>query len=58
MDSWLSLFEDLLWWSPWRDPLGRSRALNRQSDLRLRVALENELLRRDDGGVRQSGAAQ
>jgi hypothetical protein len=48
MDGWLSLFGDLLWWVPWRDPLGRSRALNKQSDLRLRVALETELQRGED----------
>jgi hypothetical protein len=58
MDSWLDLFEDLLWWVPWRDPLGKGRALDRRTELRLRVALENELQRRDDGVVGQPGVAQ
>lgn len=48
MGDWASFFGDLLWWVPWRDPLGRSRAHNRQSELRLKVALESELQRRED----------
>jgi hypothetical protein len=47
MDTWLSFFGDLLEWVPWRDPFGRSRAHNRQSDFRLRMALERELWRED-----------
>ena len=48
MDSWLSFVGDLFWSLPWRNPLGRSRAHNRQSEMRLRVALESELQRRED----------
>ena len=48
MDSWLSFVGDLFWSLPWRNPLGKSRAHNRQSEMRLRVALESELQRRED----------
>jgi hypothetical protein len=56
MDTWLSFLGDLLWSGPWRNLLGRSRAHNRQSELRLRVALERELWGEDLDRPKPNGA--
>jgi hypothetical protein len=43
MNGWGSFFADVLWFLPWRNPLGRARQHQKESDQRLRIALEREL---------------
>jgi hypothetical protein len=42
MNGWASFFGELLWWVPWRNPLGRARRHEQLSQQRLRIALERE----------------
>ena len=43
MTGWGSFFGDLLWFLPWSNPLARARQHEKQSEIRLRIALEREL---------------
>jgi len=48
VDTLLTFLWDLLAWLPWRNPMGRSRAHDKATKMRMRIALEAELARSED----------